>query len=384
VSEFVEQCRRLTADMELRGAWPAASPWTRQATDALPRHEFAPARLWRWDGHAYVPVDRGADAERWAAEVYAGPDEAAVTQVTDGLASSSLSCEAVVVDMLDSLMLDPGQRVLELGAGTGRNAALLAWRAGRGQVTSIEVDPGLAVQAQEHLDAMRAGVTVEVADGAEGWPKGAPYHRVISTYAVDRVPWSWVAQTCPGGRIVTPWGRLGHVALTVAEDGRSATGWMQGLAQFMPARGTIPGPGRGFRQVRGDGPAQDERLITRDLRPLRDDPHLRFALRVAVPDVQITTAVDDDGLNAWLHDGVSSWATLSALGGGRTVAHQGGPRRLADELEQAWDGWLTEDKPELYDFGMTVQPDRQFVWCRDAATGPRWPVRAPGQEALAR
>ncbi|MET8680033.1 methyltransferase domain-containing protein [Streptomyces sp. NPDC004647] len=340
---------------------------------------FAPDRLWSWDSHAYVPVDRDSDAERWAAEVYADPDAAAVTQVTDGRPSSSLSCQAVVVDMLDSLLPEPGQRVLELGTGTGWNAALLARRAGPAQVTSVEVDPELAVQASARLDAVSAGVAVKVSDGASGWPEGAPYDRLISTYAVEYIPWAWVAQTRPGGRIVTPWGRLGHVALTVAEDGGSATGWVQGLAQFMPARGTEPG--QNFGQVRGTGPAGDERPFVRATEPLRDDWHLRFALRVALPDVQVTTAVDADGLNVWLHDGAASWATISALGDGRSTAYQGGPRRLADELEQAWDIWLAAGKPEVYDFGMTIEPDRQYLWTRDPANGSRWPVGVKGPGA---
>ncbi|WP_327321294.1 hypothetical protein [Streptomyces sp. NBC_01210] len=61
-------------------------------------------------GHTYLPVDREADDGQWVAEVYGDPDAAAVTQVTDGRATSSLSCQAVVVDMLDSLLLEPGQR----------------------------------------------------------------------------------------------------------------------------------------------------------------------------------------------------------------------------------------------------------------------------------
>ncbi|WSJ48004.1 methyltransferase domain-containing protein [Streptomyces sp. NBC_01317] len=367
--------------MDLRGDWPDRSPWIRSAVDAAPRHLFAPDRLWHWDDCAYVPVDRDSDPEGWAAEVYGNPDDAAVTQVTDGLPSSSLSCEAVVVDMLDSLLLEPGHRVLELGTGTGRNAALLAWRAGDESVTSVEVDPDLAVGARERLGAAgRSGdrVRVVVGDGGTGWPAGAPYDRVMATYAVDRIPWAWVAQTRPGGRIVTPWGRLGHVALTVAEDGKSATGWVQGLAQFMSARGTA-GPARTFSQVRGTAPAEAERSMTRNLEPLRDNAHLRFALRVALPDVRITTAEDEDGLNAWLHDegGVGSWATLSAVGSGgdddnSTVVHQAGPRRLADELEEAWDAWIAMASPNLYDYGMTVEPDGQYVWCGDAATGPRW------------
>ncbi|MGW7001370.1 protein-L-isoaspartate O-methyltransferase family protein [Streptomyces sp. NPDC054933] len=370
-----EELRQPLADaMDARGDWPERSPWIRDAVAALPRHDFAPDRLWEWDGHAYVSVDRTAEEARWADLVYGGPDDAAVTQVTDGLATSSLSCQGVVVDMLDSLLLEPGHTVIELGAGTGWNAALCAWRAGSGRVTSVEVDAGLAAAAQARLDAVGAGVTVVLGDGAAGWPQAAPYDRLIATYAVDTVPWPWIEQTRAGARLVFPWGRLGHVALTVADDGQSATGWVQGLAQFMPARGTDTG--RDWQQIRGTGTPEDERAIVRDLAPLRNDQHLRFALRVQLPDVQITTAVDKDGVNAWLHDGASSWATLSALGGGRTVAHEGGPRRLADELEAAWDGWLADGSTVLWDYGMTVERDWQYVWCRDPESGPRWPLQA--------
>ncbi|WTR19263.1 methyltransferase domain-containing protein [Streptomyces sp. NBC_00138] len=360
--------------MARRGAWPERSPWIRDAVAAVPRDRFAPDRLWHWDGRAYVPVDRATDPGLWADEVYGGPDDAAVTQVTEGRASSSLSCQAVVVDMLDSLLLEPGHRVMELGTGTGWNAALLAHRAGAGRVTSVEVDAHLAARARARLDAVGAAVDVQIADGAAGRPEGAPYDRVVSTYAVERVPWAWIAQTRPGGRIVTPWGRLGHVALTVAADGRSATGWMQGLAQFMPARGTERGPVRGFTQVRGSGAAEDERPVERDLTPLHADAHLRFALRVALPDVEARTATDADGVNAWLHDGLTSWASLSAVGDGRTLAYQGGPRRLADELEHAWDTWTAAGAPTVYDHGMTVTANTQYIWTFSPDANPVGPA----------
>ncbi|MGX1887169.1 protein-L-isoaspartate O-methyltransferase family protein [Streptomyces sp. NPDC055287] len=120
-------------------------------------------------------------------------------------------------------MAEPGHRVLELGTGLGWNAALLSARAGPGQVACVEADPGLAAAARERLKAVGAEVTVEVGDGAQGLPTHRPYERLIATYAVDQVPWPWVEQVRPGGRIVTPWGRLGHVALTVAPDGQSAS-----------------------------------------------------------------------------------------------------------------------------------------------------------------
>ncbi|MEV0280433.1 methyltransferase domain-containing protein [Streptomyces sp. NPDC050610] len=367
----------LDAAMERRRLWPDRAPWIRRAVGDVPRHAFAPERLWRWDGHVYVPVDREAEAGRWAAQVYAGPEEPAVTQVIDGRASSSLSCVAVVVDMLDSLKLEPGQRVLELGTGSGWNAALLARRSGPGLVSSVETDPGLAAQARTRLAAMGVDVTVEVGDGAAGWPDGGPYDRLICTYAVEAILWAWVEQTRPGGRIVTPWGRLGHVALTVVEDGASAAGWVQGLAAFMPSRGTSPPPT--WQQVRGTGPppeAEAEWRTVRELGPLRTDPHLLFALRVALPDVHLTLdpygGENDPAVR--LHDTAhTSWATLGPSPGGdaTTVAHQSGPRRLADEVLAAWDEWTAEGSPELYDFGMTVTPHDQYVWVRHPATGRR-------------
>ncbi|GAA3721952.1 methyltransferase domain-containing protein [Streptomyces tremellae] len=374
----------LAERMARRGDWPSRSPWIREAVEALPRHLFAPGRLYHWDGRAYVPVDRRTDPDAWARLVYADPDAAAVTQVTEGVPSSSLSCAAVVADMLDSLLLEPGQRVLELGTGTGWNAALLARRAGPGRVTSVEVDEVLARAARRRVDAAGVPVDVHVADGGLGLPAGAPYHRVIATYAVPRVPWAWVEQCVPGGRIVFPWGPLGHVALTVAPDGRSASGWVQGLAQFMSARGTGGRDGApDYAAVRGTGPADGERPVHRDLAPLHAEYSLRFALRVAVPGLRLATAVDEDGVNAWLHDGHGSWASLTAEPDGTTTARQGGPRRLADEVEHAWDQWQALGSPGPREYGMTVHRDRQYVWCLDPATGPRWPV-GDGAPALPR
>lgn len=372
-----ELADRLDTVMAARGDWPAGSPWIRDAVHELPRDRFAPHRLYRWDGYAYQPVDRAADPDGWAAELYGNPDSAAVTQVTGGLPSSSLSCQAVVVDMLDSLDLQPGHRVLELGTGTGWNAALLAHQAGPGRVVSVETDESLARAAACRLRGVHASVGICVGDGGHGCPEGAPYDRIIATYAVDTVPWAWIEQCAPGGRVVFPWGRLGHVALTVAGDGQSATGRVWGLAQFMPARDSEDQAGHvDYATIRGTGPAGTERPGTRDLAPLRDDSHLQFALRVALPDLHATTGTDEDGVNAWLHDGHASWAALIAETDGSITIYQGGPRRLADELEHAWDQWRALGEPAPQDYGMTVRQGVQYVWCRDAVSGPRWPLEA--------
>ncbi|MBB5933331.1 methyltransferase domain-containing protein [Streptomyces zagrosensis] len=361
--------QRLDTAMTAAGAWPESSPWIRQAVHDLPRHEFAPDRVWVWDGTAYRPIDRSADPTAWAQAVYAGPYDSTVTQLTGARATSSLSCTSVVADMLDSLQTDPGHRVLELGTGTGWNAGLLARHAAR--VDSVEVDADLAASAAQRLKAHGLDVAVHVGDGARGWPADAPYDRVISTYAVEAIPWTWIVQTRPGGRIVTPWGRLGHVALTVAADGRSAHGWMQGLAQFMPARHAPTNCT--YPAIRGAGPPADERFFAHDLAVLHADWHLRFAVRARHPHIHLTTAADDDGAHAWLHDNAMSWANIVTTGG-HTIAYQGGPHRLADQLEAAWHWWEAEGRPDLYDFGLTVTPDDQYAWCHDPDTGPRWPA----------
>ncbi|MFE2726858.1 protein-L-isoaspartate O-methyltransferase [Kitasatospora sp. NPDC059327] len=361
--------------MEARGAWPERAPWLREAVAALPRDRFAPERLWRWDGHAYVAVERSVDPDGWAGELYGHQSAAAITQVSGGLPSSSLSAQGVVVDMLDSLLLEPGHRVWDIGGGQGWNAALAARRAGPGRVVSTEIDPGLAEFARARLAAAGLDVEVLVADATGTSPGSGRFDRVIATYAVERVPRTWVAATRPGGRIVYPWGRLGHVALTVADDGRSATGWVQGLGQFMADRAGAAPPvagHTGYAAVRGDGPAATERVVERDLDALEGNWDLLFALRVAVPDAVITTGRDEDGVNAWVHDGVASWAAFSAVGDGTTVLHQGGERRIGDELMIAWAMWEGLGRPEPCEYGMTVRPDGQFVWLRDPVNGPRW------------
>ncbi|MFD3412040.1 protein-L-isoaspartate O-methyltransferase [Streptomyces cyaneofuscatus] len=141
-----ERRRRLLCAMTAGSLWPADSPWVRAAVESVPRDHFAPDTVWVWArGERDEAVRRAEAPEAWAAEVHPGPYDSTVTQVTDSMPTSSISCAAVVATMLDSLALEPGHRVLELGTGSGWNAALLAQRAAH--VTSIETDAELAAHA---------------------------------------------------------------------------------------------------------------------------------------------------------------------------------------------------------------------------------------------
>ena len=124
----------------------------------------------------------------------------------EGLPVSASTQPAMMAIMLRQLGLGPGHRVLEVGTGTGYNAALIACMVGSQEsVVSIDVIPELIEQARANLTAARyAGVRVVCGDGAAGAPDYAPYDRMIVTTGAWDLPPEWWAQLRPGGRIVLP------------------------------------------------------------------------------------------------------------------------------------------------------------------------------------
>lgn len=143
--------------------------------------------------------------------------------------------------MLEQLQIEPGHRVLELGAGTGYNAALMAAIAGKaGHVTTIDVDDDLVDNARKHLAAADiTGVNVILADGALGHPEAAPFDRVIATVGAFEVPTAWLEQLAPGGRLVVPVRLAGAASRSIIFE-RDGDGWVSRgseMAVFMPLRG---------------------------------------------------------------------------------------------------------------------------------------------------
>ncbi|MGH3799977.1 MAG: hypothetical protein ACRDTD_07580, partial [Pseudonocardiaceae bacterium] len=136
---FQDLLNRLTASGELTPAWS-------EAFATVARHRFIPDTIWVTDGAGLVPLHRTENQQEWLRRAY-GP-AAVITQVDDGhpagpgergrYSTSSASQPDVVALMLNALDAEPGMRVLEIGTGTGYNAALLAHRLGTHNVTSIE------------------------------------------------------------------------------------------------------------------------------------------------------------------------------------------------------------------------------------------------------
>lgn len=242
----------LVAQLRQRGQ--LSDPQVAAAMGQVPRHVFVP----------------GAEL------TVAYADQAVVTRYRDGVPVSSASQPAVVAAMLQLLHAPAGGRVMEIGAGTGYNAALLAALVGAaGLVVTVEIDPEVAAGARAHLS--EAGVTnVEVicGDGAVGWPDAAPYDGIIVTAAASDLPPAWGAQLTPPGRLVVPLSICGvqHcVAFTrvgghMRSDGVCECGFMPLTGAMASADLQIPVPRhRGVHVHAAAGTGVDADLVARAL-----------------------------------------------------------------------------------------------------------------------
>jgi protein-L-isoaspartate(D-aspartate) O-methyltransferase len=186
-----------------------ADPRVLAAMSRVPRHELVPENV---RGHAYEdrPLPIGND--------------------------QTISQPFVVAYMTEQLQLRGGERVLEIGTGSGYQAAVLAEIAG--EVYTIEIVEPLAVRARDDLQRLGyKNVHVRVGDGYRGWPELAPFDAIIVTAAPERVPQPLVDQLAVGGRLVLPVGDLDQELLRIE---RRADGIHQERlidVRFVPMRG---------------------------------------------------------------------------------------------------------------------------------------------------
>lgn len=157
----------------------------------------------------------------------------------------TISQPFVVALMTELLDLTPSASVLEIGAGSGYQAAILAEVAAG--VFTIEVVPELAARARETLTRLGYGnIAVRTGDGSQGWPECAPFDAIIVTAAAPEVPEALVAQLRPGGRMVIPLGPAdGDQVLTVVTKTRSGAIRQQPTlaVAFVPLVGAARHPG---------------------------------------------------------------------------------------------------------------------------------------------
>jgi protein-L-isoaspartate(D-aspartate) O-methyltransferase len=186
-----ERERMVREDIAARGVKNSA---VLKAMRAVPRHEFVPGPL-RTAAYADHPLPIGHDA--------------------------TISQPYIVAFMTELLEPAPSQRVLEIGTGSGYQAAVLSGLVK--EVYTIEIVPELAARSESVLKRLGySNVVVRAGDGYKGWPEKAPFDRIILTAAPPEVPQALIDQLAAGGRLVAPVGRSDQELLVIekTKDGK--------------------------------------------------------------------------------------------------------------------------------------------------------------------
>ncbi|MER6843129.1 methyltransferase domain-containing protein [Streptomyces platensis] len=341
----------------------------RAALRAVPRHLFLPPTLWLRDGNGgHEPCDRETAPDQWWRAAYS--DAPLVTQFAEGpdgdrVPSSSASMPSVVVRMLMALHAQAGHSVLEIGTGTGFNAALLSFVCGAENVTSIDVDPELTRRAQRALKASGQQPEVVCADGAGGWQPNAPYDRIIATCSVRTVPLPWLEQTVTGGLLVipwdTPWCNFGTLIATKQADG-TAEGSLAPYGSFMLLRAQqVDAELRAGMPRRGQEPERSVTAVS-PWAVAGDDLDAQMYIGLRVPGAWHVwdTEVDEAHTRLRLADGrTSSWACVD-YDGQETSAFavaQYGARKLWDEVVRAYEEYVAAGRPGVHRHRLRLIPD---------------------------
>ncbi|WJD99196.1 ATP-grasp peptide maturase system methyltransferase [Streptomyces antimycoticus] len=372
--------RRALAD-RLQETGVLTHPRWRATVEAVPRELFLqPGVFLPTDGARWRPVTAlGTDPKEWSKIAYR--DESLVTQLdghlmadqavgpVPGVPTSSSTTPVTVVGMIEALDIEDGHTVLEIGTGTGYSTALMCHRLGEDNVTTIEVDPGVAARADAALEAAGFSTWTVTGDGLLGHPRRAPYDRVIATCAVRRIPHTWVRQTKPGGTVLTTlapgsWAYgTGLARVTVNEDG-TAEGRIIGESSFMQARSQAVVPLAGDLSAR-TAYADSEREAK--VPPtLLEEWTPAFLAQLAAPGAQLVRAARSDGhWQLYVFDpDRESFAAFAENGSGWTV-RQGGPVGLWDDIERTLIAWQDDGRPDISTMRLRVTPRSHTYWIGD-------------------
>jgi protein-L-isoaspartate(D-aspartate) O-methyltransferase len=188
-----------------------------EALRKVPREEFVPAeqRFAAYENHP-LPIGYG----------------------------QTISQPLIVAMMAEALLLKGYERVLEVGTGSGYEAAIISLLAD--QVVTVERIPELAIEARERLDRLGyANVEVHEADDTLGWPEGAPYDGIVVAAAAPEVPMSLLKQLAENGRLVIPvGGRNTQELVRIVKTPEGAQRHNLGPCRFVPLLGSSAWPER--------------------------------------------------------------------------------------------------------------------------------------------
>lgn len=364
----------LTADGDLR------SPAWIEAFTTVPRDAFVPSFFCeRADAPGFERVGRDQPGTYgdWLRSVY--NNDVLYTQLNDdGAPTSSSTSPGLMALMLEALEIESGMNILEIGTGTGYNAALLCRRLGSGRVTSVDIDRELIGAARERLGSLGYVPHLAVGDAMGGYPGNAPYDRIISTVGVPRIPPAWIAQVSEGGCILANLYReLGGGALArLTVHGDYAEGrFLPQFGGFMPVR-----------EIRRPAPVSLLRAAGKDTRGERetqidgkvlDDASFAFFAALLVPAQRLGYVPHGGAGQFWLLGADGSWARQTTGENGHLAVCQHGPRMLWDALEQAHRDWASLGSPSREEFGLRVIADGTHTLRYEKEPSRTWALALP-------
>ncbi|MDT0321865.1 protein-L-isoaspartate O-methyltransferase family protein [Streptomyces millisiae] len=229
-SAWQTRAQHLVDDLRARGE--IRSDAIAQAMATVPRHRFITGY---YNGAQRIPVTPNAPSPDLLERAYSNTGIMVHLPSDPAGTPSSSSQPAVMARMLEAARLAPGMRVMEIGAGTGWNAALIAHITGE-PVSSIEASPVIAAETRASLARNAIAVTVRCGDGYHGAPDDGPFDRILVTCGIAGISPHWLAQLAPGGTIVAPLAHGGLHPLAVITE---TTARLVAFADFMPATGPL-------------------------------------------------------------------------------------------------------------------------------------------------
>lgn len=344
-------------------------PGWRAAFESVPRHLFVSS--FYADNGDVVTGDDPATREQWLTAVY--QDDSLVTQmaVVPGTdmrwPTSSSTRPSLMARMLGLLNLADQHTVLEIGTGTGYNAALLCHRLGAERVASIDIDPDLVQRAAARLAKAGYHPYLTTGDGAAGIPGRAPYDRIIATCAIPAIPAAWIAQLRPNGVIVADVrGELSSslIVLTKTDHTTVQGRFLAVPGHFMWLRTQPDNPLRAGGEFNTVINTDDAHTSSTDLDPaILDNPEFQFMMTLLVPGLVSAGYVDRDGGRVRVvRAGDGSWVEIEATSSDGYQATQSGTRHIWDEIVAAAGGWDDLGQPDRSRFGLTATATDHIVW----------------------
>lgn len=368
-----EDLRRMMTDQLTASGSLHSERWI-AAFSSVPRHVFVPKFTVRSQGklHAYDQAD-----PMWLTAAYR--DTSLLTQFdATGVATSSSTRPSLMARMLEALDVVDGDKVLEIGVGTGYNAALLAHRLGSNRVVSLDVDPDLVSLAQGRLAKADYTPTLIAGDGMAGCAEHAPYDRLLATCGVGRIPDAWREQIRPGGVIVANVG-YGIACLTIDRDHRAEGRFLPEAAAFMVARpdtGTLNATPQELTDLTTTYTGYEREISL----PIGLGAEIaQFLPSLAHPTVKTIVLKNDSGQETrclW-DPTTSSWARITLLDLRTAQLEHGGPRDLWAELEPLLTHWVSAGRPSLDRYGLTVAEDGAHTLWLDDSTNKVGTLQSP-------